>query len=140
MAKFTLSEIQDAFEFVNSGGISSNSALLCKDTGKILYKSDDADLDEIGNIEKYDFEMCFDIPDKNDLRLGRTLVYEFVDKNLPNDYEIVEQFFKHRGAYSRYKNLLENRGLLQEWYDFENKRQKDALLEWCNDRGIEIEE
>ncbi len=34
---------------------------------------------------------------------------------LPDDHERVRQFFRRKGAYSRYKDLLDKRGLLEKW-------------------------
>jgi hypothetical protein len=47
--------------------------------------------------------------------------------------------FSRRGAYRRYKDLLEQKGLLDEWYDFEQQRTRQALLDWCEENGIELE-
>ena len=112
---------------------------MTKDTGKILYCSDMAGIDEIGDDEDLDWDHCFEVPHKSDLDLGSNLVFEFVDEQLPGDYERVRQMFQPRGAYSRYKGLLERRELLQEWYDFENDRVERAIREWCEENGIELD-
>jgi hypothetical protein len=36
------------------------------------------------------------------------------------------------------KDLLESKGALENWYDFENKCQTAALKEWCEENDIEI--
>jgi len=41
------SDIQGAFFFVSSAGYGMNSAVLCKDTGKILYRSEMGDVDVV---------------------------------------------------------------------------------------------
>lgn len=79
-----------------------------------------------------------EIPHKNDLGLGNQLVFDFVLGNSPDDYEFVRNIFKRPGAYARYKDFLESKGLLQSWYDFENAAQKRALRELCKDKGIEL--
>lgn len=43
----TFSDIEDAFFFVSSAPQGENSAVLCKDTGRIYYRSELGDLDEI---------------------------------------------------------------------------------------------
>ncbi len=40
----------------------------------------------------------------------------------------------------RYKDLLEERGILEEWYEFENAHEKEAILEWCRDEGFDVTE
>jgi hypothetical protein len=47
-------------------------------TGKILYRSDMAGIDKIEDEDNLDCEQCVEIPRKNDLELGRHLVFEFV--------------------------------------------------------------
>jgi len=138
MAKFLFSEIEAAFMYVASAMYGMNSAVLCKDTGKILYRSDMAGIDEIEDEEDLDWDQCIEIPHKNDLGLGRNLVFEFVEEFLPDDYERVRKMFRRSGAYANYKALLERRGLLEKWYDLENSREEKALREWCNENEIEL--
>jgi hypothetical protein len=69
-------------------------------------------IDEIGD-EDLDWELCVEIPHKNDLDLGQRLVFEFVETHLSDEYQRVEQIFRRRGAYGRFKDLLESKGLLK---------------------------
>jgi hypothetical protein len=130
-------EIQDAFLFVSSAGYGMNSAVLCKDTGKIFYSSEMGGIDEIGD-EDLDWDICVDIPHKNDLDLGQRLVFEFVEKHLPDGYRHVREIFQRRGAYGRFKDFLESKGLLQSWYDFERRREAQVLRQWCEENEIEL--
>jgi uncharacterized protein UPF0158 len=132
------SDIEDAYLFVSMGMEFSNQAILCKETGKIFYASEYDDEDEIPE-DVYENDECIEIPDKNELDLGKKLVFDFVEENLPEMYERVRRIFRKRGAYARYKDLLEEKGLLQRWYDFENDRQTQALKEWCADNEIELD-
>jgi hypothetical protein len=131
------SDIQDAFFFVCSAGYGMNSAVLCKDTGKILYRSQMAEIDEIGD-EDLDWDTCIEIPHKNDLDLGERSVFEFVERQLPDEYHRVQQVFRRRGAYGRFKDFLESRGLLKSWYDFERQREEQGLRQWCKENDIEL--
>ncbi len=134
-------EILDALMFVSAMGYGENTAILDKQTGKIYFHSDFGDFDELEQLsdEDYDSTIHIDIPHKNDLDLGRDLVFEFVEQFMPEEDEKVSQIFRKRGAYSRYKDLLEYRGMLQKWHDFENQREQLALLEWCKENEINIE-
>jgi hypothetical protein len=117
-----------------------NQAVLNKRTGEILWRSAYGE-DEITPVENdFDWDNCVDIPHKNDLDLGKPLILEFVEKNLPNKTVLVDNYFQHRGAYSNFKALLETEGLLQQWYNFENTRQDEALRQWCLDNEIEYED
>ncbi len=131
-----LAELEEAFFFVNSAPAFTNSAVFSRETGKFYYTSDLADIDEMP--EDLDYEKCIEIPHQNDLDLGQALVFEFVRERLPGEINRVDRFFSHRGAYSKYKQLLEEKGLLDEWYTYENESIKRKLREWCKDEGIEV--
>lgn len=139
MAKFSFSDIENAFMFVSSGMYGSNSAMLCKDTGKILYISDMAGIDETEGEDQLDWDQCIEVPHKNELDLGKNLVFEFVEEYLPEDDKRVQQIFRRKGAYARYKDLLDERGLLHKWHEVQNAREEAALREWCEENGIELD-
>ena len=100
MTKFSFSEIEGAFMYVGSAMYGMNSAVVCKDTGKILYHSDMAGIDEIEDEDDLDWDQCIEIPHKNDLDLGRHLVFEFVEEYLPDDYERVRQMFRRSAGHT----------------------------------------
>lgn len=131
-------EIENAFMFVSMGQPDMHNAYLCKETGQIFYTSELGDSDELP--EDIDDPKYISIPHKNDLDLGKDLVIEFVSEFIPEELDRVYSFFRRKGAYSRYKNFLFYKGLLEKWYQFENEREEAALKEWCAENGIEIEE
>lgn len=114
-----------------------HNAYLCKETGKIFYTSDMGDSDELP--EDIDDPKYISIPHRNDLDLGKALVIEFTSEFLPEELERVYSIFRRRGAYSRYKELLDKKSLLDKWFKFENDRQKATLKEWCDENNIELE-
>jgi hypothetical protein len=127
-----------AFEFVSAGGMGEHQAFLCRQSGKIYWRSafpDDLDElpDDIDDSEKY-----IQIPDRRELDLGKPLVFDFVRRFLPDDLDEVRQIFSARRAYARFKNLLARRGKLDRWYDFEAKAEETALREWCDLKSIEL--
>ena len=140
MAKFSFSDISDAFLWVSSAMYGMNSAMLHKDTGKIFYHSEMGDIDEIIEDDDPIWEQFIYVPHKNDLDLGKELVFEFVNKHLPQKYDIVWNIFRSGGAYGRYKTLLDQNGLLQTWYDYENNRTEHEIRKWCQRNKIELEE
>ena len=77
------------------------------------------------------------MPHKNDLGLGRRLALAFVAQELSDEYNTVAGFFRRRGAYSHFKALLHARGMLEQWYAFENRAMEEALLAWCEENGIQ---
>jgi hypothetical protein len=48
------------------------------------------------------------VPHKNDLGLGRRLALTFADREMPDSGEIVAGFFRRRGAYARFKDLVDS--------------------------------
>ena len=136
MAKF--SELLDAFDFVSWG--MSNEAYICKRSGAVYSHSELADDEEplpedIGDVEKY-----VAIPGQRDLGLGKRLVFAFTAEAIPDDLGKVQEIFSRSGAYATFKDLVEHRGVLDDWYAYERKSQEQELREWCEAEGIEIED
>lgn len=132
------SELLDAFDFVNSGGAGENEAYLCKETGKIYCHSEWVDDVEELPDDVEDSERYIAIPDKRELDLGKPLVLAFARQHLPDDYDKVREIFSRAGAYARFKDLLEHRGAIDRWYDFEQKATEEALKTWCADNDIKV--
>jgi hypothetical protein len=133
-------EILFAFEFVGSGG-GLHEAFLCRQTGKIYWRSEFSDLDGIeeelpDDVE--DDEKCIAIPDKRELDLGKPLVLDFAHEFMPDDFDEIRYMFSKRGAYKNFRALLIRRNVLDRWYDFESKAEERALREWCAFNSIEI--
>jgi hypothetical protein len=133
-------ELRLAYEFVSTGGFGENKAYLSLDTGKIHLVSDFGDVmeedeppDDVETSDRY-----LAIPHKNELDLGRDLVLRFVERELPGDIDTVEDMFRRKGAYRNFKDLLEERDVLQKWYDFEDRETEEALREWCEENGIKV--
>jgi len=130
-------EIENAFLFVSSDQKFMHNAYLCKGTEQIFYTSELEDFDELPE-DVDDTEKYITIPHKNDLELGKALVIEFTSEYIPEELDRIYAFFRSRGAYSRYKDFLNNKGLLDKWHKFEDERKTAALKGWCQDNGIEI--
>ena len=128
-----------AVDFVSSGALLDASAYICRETGKIWYESDDSFEEEelpdnIGDSNKY-----AEVPDKREFDLGKPLVLSFVSQELPNQYEKIDSIFRHSGAYSRFKDLLHDHGVLDAWYKYEESATKEALYAWAKEEGFEVE-
>jgi hypothetical protein len=130
-------DIENAFMFVSTAPQFENSAILSKETGEIYYVSGIGDSDELPD-DVEDADKYIEIPHKNDLDLGKALVLEFVSEYLPGDFQEVTRIFNRKGAYARFKQLLESKGMLDQWYAYEESKQEAALREWCTENGIEV--
>ena len=131
-------ELRTTFEFVSFGAPLEHSAYICVDTGKIYCHSLSAGLEEDEDLPE-DLETSdryIAVPHKNDLGLGRRLALAFVAQELSDEYNTVAGFFRRR-AYSHFKALLHARGMLEQWYAFENRAMEETLLAWCEENGIQ---
>jgi hypothetical protein len=133
-------ELDLAFSFVSSGAPMEHNAYISLDTGQIYWVS------ELNPIEEElpdDFDTSdryIALPHKNELGLGRRLALRFARQELGDRHEQVETIFSRKGAYGRFKDLLESAGCLQKWYKFEEAALDEALREWCATNDIEIVE
>jgi hypothetical protein len=137
----SLKDNLEAYEFASFGGTGEHQAFLCKQSGKVYWRSEFSDdLDELGELpdDIDDSEKYIQIPDKRELDLGKPLVLDFVRQFLPADFDRVRRTFSSRGAYARFKDLLEHRGALDQWHDFEAKAEEKALREWCALNAIDV--
>lgn len=130
-------DIENAFLFVSMGFYGDNTAYVDLKTGRVIYRSESGDIDEIGD-EEVDWDDLIEVPHKNDLDLGRQLVFEFAGLRLPHDYDRIRDMFRGSGAYGRFKDFLASKGLLEAWYDFENEREREALRSWCEENQIPL--
>jgi hypothetical protein len=131
------SDLMDAFEFVGVAGPFDNRAYVDLITGKIYLVSDEVELEEEPPEDLEESDRYLAVPGKNELDLGSRLVERFVQERLPADAKEVAAFFRRKGAYSRLKILLADRGVLQQWYEFEQAATTEALRAWCQENDIE---
>ena len=131
-------DIELLFDYVGSARRFERSAYLNRRTGESYLTSELGDSDELPD----DLDVNDDylnIPHRNDLDLGRNLVFEFVERRLPSAIDEVHGFFQYAGAYSRFRDLLEQNGLLDDWYKYERDRARVAILEWCAENNIKLQ-
>ncbi len=131
-------DLSQAFDFVSVAAPFEHQAFISLDTGNIYWTTETGALedeevpDDLDTSDRY-----IALPHKNDLDLGRNLVMRFTEARLPGRYSAVAAFFRRRGAYARFKELLESEGHLEEWYAFEAECTRRALEEWCAEHGVE---
>lgn len=138
--KPTFSDIELALYYISTQPEFTNYAYLCRRTGRIYYASEfnDSDDDLPDDIDDDDKYVC--LPHKNELDLGKRLVHQFVRDNAPKLIEPVYEIFSHKGAYARFKSLLESEKLIEQWHRFEETSTSAALKDWCRENGIEFTE
>lgn len=134
----TIGDLEDAFMFASAGSGVAAAAYLDRETGKCRYAGLDLDepdgtAEELAGSDRY-----LPVPNKYDLDLGQALVFDFVMDQLPDAADEVRELFRHRGAYTRFKDLLDDRDLLDAWYAYEHRKTLEALRHWAAGEGIEL--
>ena len=138
--KLKYSEIRMAFDFVSSRDQGDNVAYASRDEGEIYYYSEVLGLDETRgrDVHSSNFEI---VPHCDTLNLGRELAFDFIDERLPEQYAAVRDFFADEETAGRLlKDMLESRGLLQDWNDYKAEKVERVLREWCSQKHIDLEE
>jgi hypothetical protein len=134
-----LSELLDAFEFVSVSDLDEHQAYVCKRTGRIIFVSEGLDLEEGAQFpEDPDVADYQAVPHRRDLNLGRWVALSFVAQELPDRLEMARDIFSRKGAYGRFKHLLQAANKLDAWYAFEARAAEAALEAWCEDVGVTL--
>ncbi len=140
MTTVSLDDLDSAMEWVSSDFM-DNQAYVCRESGKIYWISGEPGVldeeeqipDDIDDSDKYVL-----VPDKRDLNLGSHLVFDFTVRYLPKHCDRVRDMFRRKGAYGRFKGLLERQDKLQAWYAFSEEQAAKALKEWCKKEGLQL--
>jgi hypothetical protein len=138
--RHSFENIQNAFEFVSFAPVEENHAILNLHTGEILHKSGMLDEEEFpDNVEESDDVIW--IPHRDDLDLGKELVFDFVEAYLPHEKKAVKAMFRfgRKNAFSKFLTLMERQGKLEDWRAFEKEETRNALLDWCDENEIEVD-
>lgn len=140
MTTVSLDDLDSAMEWVSSGFM-DNQAYVCRESGKIYWISgepgvldeEDEIPDDIDDLDKYVL-----VPSKRDLDLGSHLVFDFTVRYLPKHYDQVRDMFRRKGAYGRFKGLLERQDKVDAWHAFSDEQAVKALKEWCKEEDLQI--
>jgi hypothetical protein len=123
----SIQKIVEAVDFVSATPDFGNQAILHIPTGELIYYS------EYGNIEEQlpeniDEGSYLELPSKRDLGLGKPLPLSFAYRHLSEeDVEQTCAIYRPRVAHAKFKVLLVDRGLLDEWYAYEEAALTSAV-------------
>lgn len=145
--KVSFEQVEDAFLAVG-GEMDRDPDVLAwvdRETGRVHCSFGpwgDPDLDEQPPADLYDNEQRYAIlPSQRELGLGSRLALEFADEHLPEeDADRVHDYFRGPGAYRRFGDLLDVRGLTEQWHAYSNEATRRALRDWCEEVGIELDD
>jgi hypothetical protein len=132
-------ELESAMHFVSADSMDEHEARICRDSGKIFWLSELIGEEEPVPDDIDDDERYVSVPNQRDLNLGKHLVLKFMNSELPEHQDEVRRIFSRKGAYARFKGLLEQIGKLDDWYSYERAAVRTALCAWACEEGIEVE-
>lgn len=138
VAPVAFADLLAAFDWVSAAAPMENSAYMCRTTGKTFFASGLMDVEDELPEDIEDGTVYVAVPHKTDLNLGKSLAIRFTDEHLPDSYGVVCGFFRQRGAYGRFKGLLERKNSLDAWYEFEAQAVERALREWSRENEITL--
>ncbi len=138
MGAIKYEDLSAAFDFVSFAAPMEHQAYISIDTGTISWILELNPLEEEVPEDLETSDRYIAIPHKNDLDLGSELALRFAAAELPNRYDMVAQFFRHRGAYARFKEFLASEGSLDKCYAFEAESTERALRVWCTANDISV--
>lgn len=140
MVAVKFDDLSLAFEFVGAAPPCENNAYISLDTGEIFWTSELNPMDEDVPDDLETSDRYLSVPHKTELDLGKRLALRFAARELPGCYDQVAGFFRRAGAYARFKALLDSKGALDRWYDYEAESIEQALRAWCAENGLELSE
>lgn len=132
-------DLEDALMWVSGDRGGESQAYISRTTGAIYQVSSafgSSEEDVPGDLDDED-QYC-SVPSDHDLDLGRDLVLRFASEVMPQDADAVHEFFRRRGAYARFSDLLARRGLRDRWHAYRDQATEEALREWAQECGFEV--
>jgi hypothetical protein len=140
-ASVDLDELIMALDWASDTSGLGNLAFVSRETGQVFLTSDEdfgaefaAELpSDLDDAEKY-----ASVPTRQDLRLGKRLALDFAATSLPKRLDDTYKMFASRGAYARFKAMLENEEALDAWHAFEAEAVERALREWAESEDLVI--
>jgi hypothetical protein len=131
-------DLESALMWVSSPPEFEAAAFVSRTTGRIYSRGPDGPVEDDYPSDIEDGTEYIAVPHKNELDLGSTLVFHFVDERAPSIAAEVRDAFRRKGAYSRFKTLLVRHQLLETWHEYENEATAQALERWAQDQGFRV--
>ncbi|MGG2398807.1 UPF0158 family protein [Pseudomonas sp. SH1-B] len=131
------SDLEEAFLWASGSYSHDTAAYISRSTGQCYYCGDESPDEIPDDIEDDSQYAC--VPSQHDLDLGQRLIHRFIGEQAPHLEQDVYDIFRHKGAYSRFKNLLAAKGLLDRWHQYENQATREALTEWAEENGFKVQ-
>ena len=122
--KINISTIIEAIEMADD----NFTFFLDLETGKSVLLADE------DNPERF-----FRLPTKFEIH-EYNIMEEFIQTLKGEDADKLEQVIQGRGAFRRFKDMVNRRGITKQWYDFQADYYRNLAIAWCQEHGIEYVE
>lgn len=137
-ASVALEDLEHALFWVSNSPELNAQAFVSRTTGKLFLRGADGPVDDDFPEDIDDGLEYIAVPNRNDLGLGRQLVHRFVEEAAPHLRHHVQEAFRRRGAYARFKALLDDNSLLDAWHDYERAATREALIQWAGEHALPV--
>ena len=134
--KVKLDVILDAIEMADD----NYTYFLDLETGESVFLADElvTGLDNEGledeieeNLERY-----LRLPTKFEIHEYH-IMEEFIWTLKGDRADKLEHAIQGRGAFRRFKDMVDRMGISQQWYDFQAEYYRKLAIEWCQEHGLE---
>jgi hypothetical protein len=131
-----LADLTETLDFLDAAR-GEGQAWIDRRTGVAYFQSEYADWEEPlpDDIES---DHYVEAPDRRTLGLGRRVALDFALEHMADDVQEVRDAFARKGAFARFKALVTQRGLLEQWYAFSAAADEAALRAGCEEEGLEL--
>ena len=125
--KVNLNDVIEAIEFTND----TTTYYYYKKTGVIIYTDDYGSVDDPEMMEDLEDnpEDYIKLPDSYEINEGKMMVRFLCDY-----YDVDEVFGKRIRVLKR---MIEDKGVLDEWYKYKEEAEKEIAVRWCEYHDIE---
>ncbi|KRE49039.1 UPF0158 family protein [Paenibacillus sp. Soil522] len=140
-------QMDETFTFINT----QSGEVITLSREEMRAAEDEEPLEKYPDWQRENIEKAVKIiEDENEEYLNFTLRNEF------HEYEIIEEFIgtlsegevqeelseaiQGRGAFRRFKDGIREHDVEKQWYEFKEKKVKELVIEWCEEKGLVIEE
>ena len=134
--KVSLSDLEHALLWTKDPTFDTE-AYVSRETGEVIFIGGDDPMPvKVPKKELRIKKKYIPTPLQNDLINARRLLFDFIEEHLPDQLENVQDNFHHAGAWGRTKTLLQRKGKLNDWHQYENEALRTALREWAEENGF----
>jgi hypothetical protein len=131
-------DLEQALYWVSSPPGLEADAFVSRTTGKVHFRGPDGPVDDDFPEDVEDGTEYIAFPHKNELDLGRDLVFRFVIEHAAGLEHQVREVFRRKGAFSRFKEVLARNNLLERWHEYERRATQGALERWASENGFTV--